>query len=274
MTSRSVPPPHMRVPVTHSNSTAPTLYRSLLRFELLAERLLGRHVRHLSLDLARPGLLPARVELGDAEVEQLHVTVVGNHHVVRAHVAVHHVQRLALLVPELVGGVQAVAHLGQHVRDRRSVEPHPAAPCRARGLVRGERPRKRLAFHVLHREEQLPVQLAEREGVHHARVPEQGRQPRLAQEHLLVAGIARLLGQEPLQSHHALEACRAALERDLDRAHAAPPHREQRTVSVLEAAHARESGGKSRTALARAWPSGRILAGGRLARGRRAAEGL
>ena len=78
----------------------------------LARRaLLGRHVGELALDDTGLGLVRTVVGLRDSEVEQLHGAGVGDHDVVRRHVAVDDVERLSVLVVGDVRVVQRPRHV-------------------------------------------------------------------------------------------------------------------------------------------------------------------
>ena len=140
------------------------------------------------------------------------------------------VEGLPARVAELVGGVQAVAHVGEDVGDNLRGE---AALLVARDL---EDPAERLALHVLHGQEKLSLGLAEGERVDHVGVREELGEAGLAEEHLLVARVAGSLGEEALQGHDALETRPAPLERDLDAPHAAFADDEERPVAVRDGA--------------------------------------
>ncbi len=78
--------------------------------ERLAAHLLGRHIRKLALGRAAFALA-VRLNLGDAEVDQLDLALVADHHVRRRDVAVHQVEVVAQRVLFVVGVVQALAQL-------------------------------------------------------------------------------------------------------------------------------------------------------------------
>ena len=81
--------------------------------DAFAARLLGRHVRGLALEHAR--LLAEQVGRGDAEIGDFHRAVEAQQDVLRRHVAVHDVDRLAGFVLALVRVVQPLGHLGDDV---------------------------------------------------------------------------------------------------------------------------------------------------------------
>jgi hypothetical protein len=77
--------------------------------------LLRGHVGELALDGAGLRLRRGPGGLGDAEVDDLDVPVVGDEDVVGADVAVHHLQRRAIEVAQLVGVVQPRQHAAEHL---------------------------------------------------------------------------------------------------------------------------------------------------------------
>ena len=84
--------------------------------ELLPAQLLGRHVRHLALELARVRRREPPGGLGDAEVDDLRVALVRDEQVVRRHVAVDEPEQLPVLAAELVRRVQAFGRVGDDAR--------------------------------------------------------------------------------------------------------------------------------------------------------------
>ena len=74
----------------------------------LTASLLGRHVGELALHGAVARGVEAACGLGDAEVDEPCDAVDADEDVLRRHVAVHHVERLAALVSRFVGRVQPV----------------------------------------------------------------------------------------------------------------------------------------------------------------------
>ena len=165
----------------------------------------------------------------------------------------HEVERLAALVLQLVRRVQTLADLREHVGREHRTE-------LALGVrERLEHARQRLALHVLHREEQLAVDLPVIERAYDVRMIEQLRELRLAQEHLDPSLVSRAVGQEPLQRNDALvrsllarlAAIAMKLERRLHRAHAAAADHEQRSVPCGEGGRARGARMRLRHARAR-----------------------
>ena len=84
--------------------------------DLGAAHLLGRHVRELALERARARRREPVGDLGDAEVDDLRVAVVGDEEVVRRDVAVDEAEELAVLAAQLVRRVQALGRVGADAR--------------------------------------------------------------------------------------------------------------------------------------------------------------
>ena len=74
-------------------------------------QLLGREVRQLSLHQAVDAPLSADARLGETEVDELHLTGVGQEHVPRVDVSMDHGEWATVLVGELVRRVQPRGHL-------------------------------------------------------------------------------------------------------------------------------------------------------------------
>jgi hypothetical protein len=175
--------------------------------ELLAPRLLGRHVRDLAVDDAGRGLLELERRRRQPEVGQLHLARVRDQDVGRRDVAMDQLQ-----IREGVGVGQAAAQLLDDVdRDvdrERDLLLRAAVPDRAQVAALDE----------VHRQEQLAVDLA---GVEHR---DQVAVGQLDDDLGLVAEPGHVLGvgqvrQDGLDDHHALEAAVAG-DREVQRAHA------------------------------------------------------
>ena len=181
----------------------------------LADALLGGHVRDLALERAGPGLDGAVRGLRDPEVRDLDAAVVADEEVGRRHVAVHDPERRpvggALLVRVVEPG-RGGGHDRQHVLERH---------LRVLLADAGQERAGVLAVHVLHREEVLAALLADVVDLDDVVVVQRGREPRLVQEHLDVALVARLLGADPLDHHVALEPLDAGRAREQHVGHAA-----------------------------------------------------
>ncbi len=160
--------------------------------------LLGGHVLHLALDHPHRGQVGLAHELGDAEVGELYQPLAAAEHVVRADVAVDDVQRPAVLDAHLpVCVVQPEGRLGQHPQGdaQRDAAVAVALDAGQGGQV--------AAVHVLHGDEVRPLVAAELEDLHHVWVAQLGRDARLVQQHLGHVLHLGVLGQQPLDHHHA-----------------------------------------------------------------------
>ncbi len=188
------------------------------RIDRLPARLLGRHVRVLALE--QPRLRLRRVDcagrLGDAEVDQLDRALVGDQHVLRRDVAVHEAERLAVGADARVRVVQAAQHVGDD-----AAAPAPSGGRLSASVGLADDPAQVLAVHVLHGDEVLIAQLAQVEDLHHVRVVEPRRDPRLVEEHLDERVVAAKLRQDALDHHQLLEALHAGLLGQEDLGHAA-----------------------------------------------------
>ncbi len=166
---------------------------------LRGARLLGRHVRELALELTGAG----RRELArcprHAEIGEPRAAVDADEDVLRRDVAVHDAERLAVIVGQLVGGVQPREHVADDAR--RDAHGHaPPGLHRARNEVR-----EGVALHVLHDDVVALVTRADLENGHDVRVMNPGRQPRLFEEHLDELGLACQVRMQPLDPDEALE---------------------------------------------------------------------
>ena len=168
-----------------------------------AVALLRRHVPELALELAGLGVrLPAR-RLGDAEIEELHRAGVGDHQVLRRHVAMHQVALLARRVAELVRRMQPGASLGHDVRGQAPVELHPPGP------EAPQQPADALPLQVLEHQEELALALGQLVHRHHVGVLDRGGDVGLVDEHVDEASLAGQLGEHALDDHGVLEPARA-----------------------------------------------------------------
>ena len=117
--------------------------------------LLGRHVAKLAADLALPGALGAALGLRNAEVGQANRAIVAEQNVLRRDVSVDHAEDLAVLVLQLVGGVQALGDARDDPGGEPGIETAVAARESDHELGEGA------AVHVLHRQVVETVLLAE-----------------------------------------------------------------------------------------------------------------
>ena len=93
-------------PRSISQRTTPSANMSARRSMLPLPELLGRHVADLPLEHAGFRVGEVQGGLGDPEVEELHLSLVGQEEVVGRDVAVDDVKRRGVVVGELVGVVQ------------------------------------------------------------------------------------------------------------------------------------------------------------------------
>ena len=195
----------------------------------LAERLLGRHVPRLALDLAGDGPLQPIGGVCDAEIEHARDAIARDEDVVRRYVAVHDVQRGAGLVARLVGGVQTfedAAHDGDRDRDR-----HDGAPRGEIARGRGQRG----TVHVLHHEQQL-VAVDDVEHRDDVRVADAHDQPRLVAQHRALLGVVGIL--QPLDRDEPREATVADERAEVHRRHSARGQRVEQPVTSDATLHA------------------------------------
>ncbi len=183
------------------------------RIHLPDAELFGRHVGELPLHHARRRVARVPRDLRDAEVGHLHVPVESDQDVFRAHVAVDDPQGLSAVVAEGVGMVESAEGLGAHGRGECGDHPAP------RLHHRSPDPAQAVAVHVLHRDEVRALVLTQLEDLHEVRVREQGRHPRLVQEHLDRCVILGEEGQDPLHHHDLGEPSRASRHGKEDFAH-------------------------------------------------------
>ena len=134
--------------------------------------------------------------------------------VVGRDVAVDETQRLPVAAGEIVRVLQAA---GGHRDDLADLRDRQVLAPLGRQLV--DRAQRR-PVDELHRDEVVPVGLAEVEDGDDVRMVEPRRQPRLVEEHLDELLVAREVGKDALQTHHLLEACRAGLLGEIDLGHA------------------------------------------------------
>ena len=145
------------------------------------------------------------------------MALVGDHHVVRADVAVDDVERPAVRVAQLVRGVKPVARLGEHARHERRSSGAPRPLARGAGRARAARPPRTPSRERAPLRPRRTRTRARRWGARAARraAPRGGTSPRAARRAPLRA--------EALEGDDALEPARAPLEGDLDAPHATPP---------------------------------------------------
>ena len=202
--SESVPVPYIRCPLTHSNRTAPTAKRSLRRSSVSPIACSGDMYAVFPFDLSGARERIDRVHLRDAEVEELHVPLVRDHDVVRRDVPVNHVEeRTGLRIAKLVRGVEPVARVGEHRRHERRRE---TTQLLARRSHDG---RERLPLDVLHRQEELAVDLPEVECVHDVRMNELAAR-RASRRNASVCRRSRAIGGASVSARRSVRSPRRA----------------------------------------------------------------
>jgi hypothetical protein len=165
------------------------------RVDLLRVRLLGRHVGELALEDARRGVDHLVGGLGDAEVDQLHVPVAREQHVVRRDVAVDDLERPARGVLRGVRVVEAAGDL------------HPDAQRELEGnLVAGSHRALHQVAQIapldpLHRDEPGALGLAELEDAHDVGVEQPRGDPHLLQQQAEEARVFDQVGEDSLHHH-------------------------------------------------------------------------
>ena len=182
--------------------------------------LLGRHVLELALeDPVARGLNPT-CGLRHTEVDDPRHTVGVDQYVLRRHVAMHDAEQVATLALGFMRRVQPLQHASHDgERDLRRDAP-------SLGLRRSHQPRERLACHIIHHQEKLPVHGNHVESGNHVRVTDARGEVGFVEEHLdelLVLGetlrVEALDGDRAGESRFAEEASQVhgghAARRDL-----------------------------------------------------------
>src|SRR5262249_24602663 len=140
--------------------------------------LLGRHVTKLALEHTRLRSHGAADRLGDAEIDELDLTVIGHEHVLRRHVSMDDAQRLARRILLAVSVIEPFADLAadesRHVRRHRLL--HPLEP-----LVNLE---EVFPPHIFHRNKVALSNSTELEDLAHVRVAELASDLGFIDEHL------------------------------------------------------------------------------------------
>jgi len=133
----------------------------------------------------------------DAEVDQVGDAVTPHQDVLRRHVTVHHAERDAGVVGDLVGRMQPFEHVchDPHGDLRRD----PSTPVTARA----EQARQRLAFDVVHHEKQLVVLRDDVYDRHDVRVSDARGDAGLVEEHRHELGALGEVGVETLDGEDA-----------------------------------------------------------------------
>ena len=211
------------------------------RIDLLAARRLRGEIAHLPFDDPGVGHLDLAGRLGQAEVDDLHLPLLGHQHVGGRDVAVDDPQRrLVLLVGQLVGVGDPFADLHDDVERVRDGDPlaDPPAPVEDRLEVD--------AVDELHDDEVRVLGVPDVEHLHDVRVLERERQPRLVQEHgheLLVLGQRR---EDALDGDVLLEPAHRLGDATENLRHAAGGHPLGDAISVIR--HRRPRSKRAKTA--------------------------
>ena len=218
----------MRRCASISHSITPTENRSARRSTASLCSCSGAMYASFPLMAPGPRLVRRRERLRDAEVDQLHLPVVGDEHVLRADVAVHDPERRAVEIGQLVRVLQAREHAGQDSQPQRQSQ------LLARPAQQAiQDARQRLAVEVLHRDRQLVVADQHLVGLDDVRVIEAQRQPRLVEEHRDEVRIGRQLGPDALEHRQPPRAGTRVHHRQQHLGHAAPPDLRDRLVAPV-----------------------------------------
>ena len=185
------------------------------RVDLLPARLLRRHVRDLAFEDAGARLLCRVRGLGDAEVDDLHLPLERDEHVLRAHVAVHDAERRPVEVGELVrvleAGEQLAEDLQLHVRrERRAGGRRPSPDAIERATVQ-----------VVHRHEVAIAFVPDLVRLDDVRVVEARREAGLVEEHREERRILDEVRLQLLHDDELVKAPRPLRHREVHDAHPA-----------------------------------------------------
>ncbi len=164
-----------------------------LRFGLLRS-----HVGELALDGAPVGIVKQAARPGHAEVDDLHLPVVGDQDVLGRHVPVDHVPQLAPTCLQLMGGVQA----------RSSVGDDPRAAAQG-GLGPPHQRRHALTLHIFHGDVVGLPHLAQLDDLRDVGVRDGRGEARLVDEHPDERGILGEVPVDQLDRHELLKTVRS-----------------------------------------------------------------
>jgi hypothetical protein len=179
-----------------------------------ATHLLGAHVAELPLEHARLRLGVSGRCLRDAEIDHLHLALVGHQAVLRAHVAMDDSERPTAAVLLAVRVVEPLTHLGADPRAHRGGHLLPHLPEAVHDLEQVFAP------DVLHRDVVRVGDLPELVDRNDVRVRQLPGDLRLVDEHLDEIFILRHRRQDPLDRQDLLEALHAERLRRVDLRHA------------------------------------------------------
>ena len=204
--------------------------------ERLAHRLLRGHVTDLALELTCARVLrDAITRLRDAEVDEDGVARVCDEDVLGGDVAVDDAEVGAIAISERVGGMETGGGVcadaqGDARGDRRLLR-----------LGRAEDLRERVAVDPLHDDEGVLAFFSDVEDARDVGVLDLRGDARLVDEHFLKSRILRILRQDHLDDHEALESLSTAEAGEPDRRHASICQRAKELVAV-ESIAGREAG--------------------------------
>ena len=176
---------------------------------------------------------------GHAEVGHLHVPVQRDQDVVWRHVAVHDLERVPVVVDQVVRGVQPGGGLRHDARHDARVESATGRRRRSGGL---DQVRQRIAVHPLHRDVDDVALVSEVVDLAHVRMTDPRGNARLVHEHSLELGIARKVGKDRLDRDELGEPTLSVEARRPDTRHAADRNRYEELVATETGAAAERIG--------------------------------
>ena len=181
--------------------------------ELLAVRLLGRHVRELSFQLTGPRLRDARIRPRDAEVREPGETVDADEDVVRGDVAMNEALFATVLVDELVRGMKTCERIEDNP-DRHAGRDLPLLLDRRRNELGGRRP-----LDVIHDEEIASLVFVDFQDGDDVRVADACSEARLVEEHVDERRLVGEVRMELLDRVETFEASGTSETSEVDGAH-------------------------------------------------------
>ncbi len=181
--------------------------------------LLRGHVGELALQRAGGRLVCASRGAGHPEVHDPHRAIEPQEEVLRSHIAMHDVSERAVVITELVRGVQPFARLlcdvRQHRRATRAIHED-----RVRARERARHASEGLTRQVLHRQEVGAVRFAEVEHAADVRVVDPRGDARFVEEHVDELLLLREMRMDELHRHQLLETRESGRARQVHGRHA------------------------------------------------------
>ena len=187
-------------------------------------RLLGRHVEKLAQNDAGVGLRRVEGRLGEAEVDHLHLALVRDEHVLRAHIAVHQADLVFVVVALAVRVGERVEHPAHHVQHEGQRQRHVSLAHPGRHFAQV------FAVDVLEREVRLVRVQAHVEHLRDGSVRELHQRLGFVDEPLDEVGVLREVRQNLLDDAELLEPLGAFESGQKNLAHAAGRERQQQGV--------------------------------------------